>query len=521
MRRKTTSLWRSIASILCSAYILGSFYFPVTESFCCGSSFRNRAIAVPPSRSSSSIVRLTTKNLLTTRTSSVVDNSYFPYTPLSKARTIHQLQLQATISSPSNDNNELDNQSTINNLTKITQLQIFQSITKEWTNFKFGFEYVNSQYLDLFLDLCIKKTMVIFIPLSLAVYLGKYYLNLYNILSKLLQLTFLVSSFIGGILQFPLSALKYIWHIFPSVTISMIESNYLPNFLAVRLTEIMLFFQYELPGISQSYLFSLLAIYFWRPLIEEIQYRYMLFRLLGQERPQREQEDEYTFASSPLEDEEGSPSSNTDETKQQEESSSSSSSIASFIQFEDSENSTIPTNTTNTGTDTLSSLPPTTTTALSRRVNLGSILFATTRLGWLCALPDQGLGRRVFVPSVWSWGFLQSATAPYVWTVGFMQSALTHMSSSVLSELAPLLHGCLLLLTLHQVISTYYLARHVLAPLYETKGLSASIGAHIAWTIGKTTLPFQILYKCLLSASSASFFEQQPKGTKSTTSYYF
>jgi hypothetical protein len=113
---------------------------------------------------------------------------------------------------------------------------------------------------------------------------------------------------------------------------------------------------------------------------------------------------------------------------------------------------------------------------LSQRFLLSSFLFAATRLGWSCARPDD-----VLTPS------------PYAWTVGFCQSVLAHVfSSRALSELRPLLQRALIFLALHQAISTYFISIKIYVPFYKERGLCASIGAHLAWTIGKLTLPFRL-----------------------------
>ena len=120
-------------------------------------------------------------------------------------------------------------------------------------------------------------------------------------------------------------------------------------------------------------------------------------------------------------------------------------------------------------------------TSLSRSYLLSSFLFAVTRLGWLGARPDD-----VTHPS------------PYSWTVGFIQSIMAHFSSYALSDLRPRLQMALTIFALHQFISTLLVCLCVFIPFYERGGLAASMGAHLAWTIGKISIPFRFARRLLL-----------------------
>jgi hypothetical protein len=360
-----------------------------------------------------------------------------------------------------------------------TRLRVGQAISQDvdkpkprfeaWSNFMYGAKHVDSQYLDLFWEYCIRRTTLLIGPVVILL-VAAHYLSpgfgsfLYSSFNQLLQIMFLVSSFVGGILQLPLDALRWVWHAFPAFCMPMLD--YLPSGIAIHLARMMLFLQHELRVISHSYIFASLAVVFWRPMVEEVQYRFLLFRLLGQKRQEQSPQ------------------------KSMQESTNHDSSLVDFIPLDPSS----PTQPTmDNGADTTMD---TKSLKLSRKVLLSSVLFAATRLGWLCALPDT-----VFSPSVWKIGFLQSATAPYVWTVGFIQSIMAHFSSSVLSEWAPLLQNGLLVLALHQSVSTFLVARHIFVPLYEERGLAASVGAHVAWTVGKATIPFRLVWKLLPSSA--------------------
>jgi hypothetical protein len=115
----------------------------------------------------------------------------------------------------------------------------------------------------------------------------------------------------------------------------------------------------------------------------------------------------------------------------------------------------------------------------SARILMGSILFATTRLGWLSTDPAAGY----------------ISSSPYSWTIGFLQSLLAHFSSSVLPEIRPGLRRWILLLGIHQTVSTYLVAQFIFANLYRERGLAASVGAHVTWTVGKGTIVFRLLWR--------------------------
>ena len=124
----------------------------------------------------------------------------------------------------------------------------------------------------------------------------------------------------------------------------------------------------------------------------------------------------------------------------------------------------------------------------SRRLLLSSVAFALTRLGWLCSSPAT---------VDLTHPFLQTAQSPYSWTVAFIQSAMAHFSSRALSEISPIIQRLLLILAIQQTVSTFLVTWYVFVPLYLERGILASIGAHIAWTIGKATWAIRLLWRLI------------------------
>jgi hypothetical protein len=172
-------------------------------------------------------------------------------------------------------------------------------------------------------------------------------------------------------------------------------------------------------------------------------------------------------------------------------------SMVEFVPLDKPNNAVLPTATT--------SLPPTqrlprklpksssTAAAQSKCILLGSILFGTTRLGWLA-----GDGVVVSTTTHRSPDFFDSilcsssSSSPYRWTIGFLQSVMAHFTSHLLPEVRPSLSIWILLLAIHQTVSTFLVAQHVFATVYSEGGLAASVGAHVTWTVSKGTIPFRV-----------------------------
>jgi hypothetical protein len=344
-----------------------------------------------------------------------------------------------------------------------------------WNDFLYGAEYVHSQYLHLFWEFYGRRSLMLVLP-AFLVLVGIEFLvpsigtNVFAALEQGLRALFLVSSFVGGILQLPLDVFRWVCDATPpAFIIPMLD--FLPSGMALRLVRVVLFLQHELKLLGQSALFTSVAVLIWRPMIEEIQYRYLLNRIIGRGRrkiPQKklnENGDSNHHASS---------------------------SKVEFIPVDvhaDAEAANTPPVVTevNGSSESESELVLPDAVGLSRSLLLSSFFFATTRLAWLCARPNDA--------ALLPFSFLQSATSPYVWSVGFLQSAMSVFSSRALSELAPLLQKGFMLLAVHQSVSTFFVALHLFSPLYQQRGLAASVGAHVAWTVGKMTIPIRLLWR--------------------------
>jgi hypothetical protein len=351
-----------------------------------------------------------------------------------------------------------------------------------WNDFLYGAAYVHSQYLHLFWEFYGRRSLMLVLPAFLVLVTIEFLVpsigtNLFAVLEQGLRALFLVSSFVGGILQLPLDVFRWVCDATPpAFIIPMLD--FLPSGMALRLVRLVLFLQHELKLLGQSALFTSVAVLIWRPMIEEIQYRYLLNRIIGKGRGKIRQEKL---------------------NKNGDSNHPASSSKVEFIPMDaDAEAANTPQVVTevNGSSESESEIVLPDAVGLSRSLLLSSFFFATTRLAWLCARPNDA--------ALLPFSFLQSATSPYVWSVGFLQSAMSVFSSRALSELAPLLQKGLMLLAVHQSVSTFFVALHLFSPLYQQRGLAASVGAHVAWTVGKMTIPIRLLWRLTPGTLGAS-----------------
>ena len=185
---------------------------------------------------------------------------------------------------------------------------------------------------------------------------------------------------------------------------------------------------------NSSFLFSTLSVAVWRPLLEEMQYRFLLNSALGDKGLRR------WFGRS--------------------KSNSSESAAIDLIM----ENNGL-------------SVSESAQNSISKTCLWTSFLFALTRFGWLCSSFDDG------------------TTSPYSWTVGFSLSLLGHLSSIPLSEVRSMLKVAFSMLALHQAVTTFLVAVNIYQPVYNKHGLMGSIGSHVAWTTGIPTIPFRLAKK--------------------------
>jgi hypothetical protein len=340
---------------------------------------------------------------------------------------------------------------------------------RKWSDFLYGADYVHSQYLELFWEYNFRRTIIPWVVPFLVLLAGTQFISpqagsmTFDFLKYLCTGIFLVASAIGGLLTLPFDALRWTITLTPAIVIPMFD--YLPSKAAIQLVKVLLDLHSAMNFLAQATVITGIAIVFWRPMIEEVQYRYLLTRLLGKGRKAKQQP---------------------------ETGDSENSSMVHFISvngpmLDNDESSSKP----ETTRDPSSVKKP---QSKSRRQLLSTVVFACTRLGWLCAHPET------VDPSL---PFLQTAISPYSWTVAFLQSAMAHFSSRVLSELSPLLQRSLLLLAIQQTVSTFFVTWYVFVPLYEERGIAASVGAHMAWTFGKMTWPIRFLWSAIARVSAA------------------
>lgn len=365
-----------------------------------------------------------------------------------------------------------------------------------WTeDFLFGVNYVHSRYLSILWRYSIVQSLAITLPFAILLWASQLYSatlasQSYTILYRILYSILEVSLWVARLLQLPLEFMKWTLTSMPTILISLLE--YLPNFMAIRLVKALLFVQDRIASTTvvftrnqyAAFLSSALAVLVWRPAVEEWQYRSILNKFflapdIIQKLPETIKSTALTLRS-PLRDNTAAPSFT----------------MVEFIpltsvQKPDDEGVTTERKETVDGDDGTVTVRKSVLPSLSesRRILLGSLLFATTRLGWLSAdCPGDDL-----------------YASPYGWTIGFLQSIRTHFSSQVLLEVRPSIRIWILLLAIHQAVSTFLVAQHVLANLYRERGLAASVGGHIAWTVGKGTIGFRFLWRLLIGLYQTLF----------------
>jgi len=344
------------------------------------------------------------------------------------------------------------------------------------------------------------KTFKITVPIAIALWMNHgFYDFFFGISRSILYL----SSIAASILQLPLVfAQQFVlsgWNVSPEALASAIM--FLPNFLAIPLVELLLWTRATvmfLVGICSGnnairFLSSLAAILIWRPAVEEWQYRSVLNKVsFGVPR--------WMLARG----KELSPNTAAVLRKIKNDFNGIVNKSAAKVVEELESESTTTNSTQSTAEEDIDDLAPF-LPDLSTRILTGSILFATTRLGWLSVDPGDSVAL---------------SNSPYGFTIGFLSSigSLFASGGSVSNDLRILI----LLLAIHQTISTFYIAQYVFAGIYKRKGLLASIGAHVSWTVGKGTIPFRLGWKFWQGAYAnlavVSYGNSEDKGVESTSS---
>ena len=370
------------------------------------------------------------------------------------------------------------------------------------SDFLYGANYVHSQYLSILWKYSFVWSFAVTIPIGIALlFIGGTNTVLYDCLFRGLSSVLSISSAAARLLQLPLEIVQKIalniWIFLPEVLTPVI--NTFPNVVAVPLVQILLSIRDATTTVITigrgnniiAFISSMVAILVWRPAVEELQYRSILDKLLfaapclllnSVTRKKR-------FTATDNDDSEIVVENNRNDNDNNLQSSlASPASSVSMVEFipTSSNNFTITGNNNNSSSvdvdgtmdddEVYNPLLP----SKSTRILLGSLLFATTRLGWLSSDPADSIAL---------------SSSPYGFTIGFIQSILGHFSSQGLSDIRPGLRILILLLAIHQTVSTFFVAQNVFAGIYSRRGLYASIGAHVSWTVGKGTIFFRLLWR--------------------------
>lgn len=374
-----------------------------------------------------------------------------------------------------------------------------RSIQSSWSDFAYGIQFVHSQYLNILWKYSIVQSIAVTLPFALLLWGAHFYAsphtaqNIHDLLYYPLYSMWVVSSSVAEILHLPLEAFKGILASLPMLLLTTVE--HLPNFLAIPLVKIILAVQETVARLMVAFtsnrvvpfLSSVVAVLVWRPAVEEWEYRSILNKFL--------------FAPNALQSigffkRPASPSV----------------SMVEHISVDGAPIDDAPTLPKSEGAISQTNTNPKRERRFTRvsfnnsnRILLGSILFATTRLGWLAWNPVSG----------------DHSASPYSWTIGFVQSIMAHFSSQVLPEVRPGLKVWVLLLAIHQTVSTFLVAQNIFAKVYGERGLVASIGAHMTWTISKGTLPLRLilrLWRWTTSTMGATtnYRKRRPEGKLST-----
>lgn len=350
------------------------------------------------------------------------------------------------------------------------------------SDFLYGANYVNSHYLSIVWKYSIVRSFALTLPIGIALWIDQSY-GIYDSLFRILRSGLAISSAAARLLQLPLeftqSLVLQIWNISPEAMATAID--FLPSAVAITVVRLALSVRTVVTALIDigsgntaiRFLSSMIAILLWRPAVEEWQYRSVLDKLLfGVPRGALARWRKLSGTATVMTNEDEA-----DDGTEQSLPKTSDSTSAPSLQEVPSPDVEFATINRADDDDTYAPFLPDEST----RILLGSLLFATTRLGWLAADPADTIAL---------------SNSPYGFTIGFIQSILSLFSSGqAMPEVRHGLRLFLLLLAIHQTVSTFMVAQHVFAGVYRRRGLAASVGAHVSWTVGKGTIFFRLLWK--------------------------
>jgi hypothetical protein len=377
------------------------------------------------------------------------------------------------------------------------------------SDFLYGANFVHSQYLSILWRYSIVKTFAVTLPIGIALWMYQEY-GLYNALFRLLRSILAVSSAAARLLQLPLEFAQVlvlnIWNTSPEALAKAL--GILPNVLMIPMVQLLLVVRSAVMVVvgaccdnnAITFLSSMTAILVWRPAVEEWQYRSFLDKLLFwlPRWTMARWRELYPFLVAAMERIASLGANLTAAIEIPKLGTILSTGPSSTAPVEPEENlefSSPPPvtdakdfNATSLAMDLANEEANEESTYTpflpneSTRILLGSLLFATTRLGWLSIDPADSVAL---------------SNSPYGFTIGFLQSmgVLISTGGGGIPGVRPRLRTFILFLAIHQTISTFLVAQHVFAGIYKRRGLAASVGAHVAWTIGKGTIPFRLAWK--------------------------
>jgi hypothetical protein len=308
-----------------------------------------------------------------------------------------------------------------------------------WSKFWFGVEHVQSHFFEFFWKYSVVRSLTVVAPIITLLSITQVLApsagaSLSKALVQFLSAVYFVVVQLSLVLGVPLDALKWIGK--SILTSFVISLDYLPYSIAMSIVTAMLYLSTKVRMLSETAVVIVANFLFWNPVVEEFEFRFLIDTVFTNSRRKKSADNKNMPTTTavefiPL--------------------SADTSSSADPVVVESSSDSSI---------NVLDRHP-------RRWIIISNLLFATSRLYWLSA-------------DTYS-------------MAGFLQSAVAHFSGNSLSELRPFLEKMFLAIALHQSVTAYFLSRNVFSPLYQEGGLAASMGGHVAWTVGLVTLPLRLV----------------------------
>ena len=316
-----------------------------------------------------------------------------------------------------------------------------------WSKFLFGVEHVEFHFLEFFWKYSVVRSLTVVAPiitlLSIIQLLSPSAgASLSSSLVQYLSSVYFVVLQLSRVLGVPLDALAWVGQ---SMLTSMVVClDYLPYSTAMSILMAMLYLSNKVQMLSETAVAIVVNFLVLSPMVEEFEYRFLIDTIFTNSRRKK----------AILENKNKPTTTTTVEFKTMSADPSKSS-------LEKADDDPVIESSTDSIDNVVADRRP------MRWIVISNLLFATSRLYWLSA-------------NTYS-------------MAGFLQSAIARFSGNSLSELRPFLEKLFLAIAMHQSVTAYFLSRNVFAPLYQENGLAASMGGHVAWTVGLATLPLRLI----------------------------